>query len=244
MLPTLEGMIARRVLLNFRADPRVARRLVPEPLVPIEVDRAAVLGVCLIRLEQLRVKGMPPAMGFASENMAHRIAVRFPAAHGMEEGVFIWRRETDSGLLAQLGGRLFPAEFQRAAFEVREDAVGLSIEVATEHSQADLSLLSRFASDWWRSELFPEFDDACGFFSRGECAFSCSLRGGSIEGVRLHALRWTMAPLEAIAVRAHFFEQPEYFPPGSVVFDSALLMRGIPSEWHSVENVPELAGVA
>ncbi|MBI3406264.1 MAG: DUF2071 domain-containing protein [Acidobacteria bacterium] len=241
MLPTLEGTIARRVLLSFRADPLVVRRLIPEPLELLQVDRAAIVGVCLLRLEHLRVKGMPGAMGFTSENAAHRVAVRFPGEHGMEEGVFIWRRKTDSGMLAQLGGRLFPAEFQRASFQVREDGIGLSIEVATEHSTADVSLLARFNDDGWSSSIFPDFSAAKEFFRRGECAFSCTGHASILEGVRLHASRWEMSPLEAVAVRAHFFEQPEYFPRGSVEFDSALLMRGIPHEWHALENVPELA---
>jgi hypothetical protein len=53
MLPKLEGIIARRVLLNFRVDPDVARGLVPEPLELASRSGYAVAGVCLIRLEQL-----------------------------------------------------------------------------------------------------------------------------------------------------------------------------------------------
>ena len=242
MLPTLEGTVARRVLLNFRADPTVVRRLVAEPLEVETVKGYAVVGVCLMRLVQLRVKGMPPGMGFASENMAHWVAVRFPAGSGSEDGVFIWRRETDSGLLAQLGGKLFPAEFNRAQFAVKEDSFGLSIEVSTEHSRADVSLLARHTQGWGGSELFPAFPEVSHFFRRGECAFTCAGRDGALEGVRLHALRWEMAPLEVSTARAYFFEQPEYFSPGSVAFDSAVVMRGIPHEWHLIDRVPELAG--
>ena len=95
MLPKLEGTIARRILLNFRADPDVTQRLVPAPFEVVRVGGFAVVGVCLIRLENLRPKGLPPHFGISSENMAHRVAVRYPTRSGSasrtEEGVYIWR---------------------------------------------------------------------------------------------------------------------------------------------------------
>jgi len=70
MLPVLEGVIARRVLPNFSVDPGVAARLVPPPLEVSLVGGRAVAGVCLIRLEHLRPKGLPSAVGVMSENAA------------------------------------------------------------------------------------------------------------------------------------------------------------------------------
>src|SRR5262249_25045136 len=125
MLPTLEGLIARRVLVNFRVDPDVARRLVPTPLQPIVERGACVAGICLIRLERLRPKGLPAAVGFTSENMAHRIAIRYPTPDGPSDGVFIWRRDTDQALVSLLGGRLFPGVRGRATFAVTEDDLSL-----------------------------------------------------------------------------------------------------------------------
>src|SRR5262249_56218991 len=92
MLPTLEGLIARRVLVNFRVDPDVARRLVPTPLEPIVERGACVAGICLIRLERLRPKGLPAVVGLAAGNMAHPIAVRYPTpAGGSGRGVLLGR---------------------------------------------------------------------------------------------------------------------------------------------------------
>src|SRR5262249_57335258 len=120
MLPTLEGIIARRVLVNFRVDPDVARRLVPAPLEPIVERGACVAGICLIRLERLRPKGLPAVVGLASENMAHRIAIRYPTPAGASDGVFIWRRDTDQGVVNLLRRRLlsgghWPAALRAAA---------------------------------------------------------------------------------------------------------------------------------
>jgi Uncharacterized conserved protein (COG2071) len=86
MLPVLTGLIARRVLLNFRADRDVVQRLLPEPFVAETRGGYAIVGVCLIRLEQLRPKGLPARVGLSSENMAHRVSVRYPANGCMQPG--------------------------------------------------------------------------------------------------------------------------------------------------------------
>ena len=189
MLPTLEGVIARRVLVNF----------------------------CLIRLERLRPKGFPAAVGLASENMAHRIAIRYPTPDGPSDGVFIWRRDTDQALVSLLGGRLFPGVHGKAAFDVAESDASLTMDVSTEHGE---------------------------FFGRGDCGFSCSLRQARLEGMRLKTLVWKMEPLAVDDARAVFYEDATRFPAGSAVLDGAVLMRGIPHEWHELADVPELATTA
>ncbi len=51
MLPMIQGVIARRILLNFRADAEVVQRLLPAPLQVDQQNGHAIVGVCLIRLE-------------------------------------------------------------------------------------------------------------------------------------------------------------------------------------------------
>ena len=241
MLPVLEGIIARRVLLNFRADPTVVARNVPAPLEVLTRHGAAVVGVCLIRLERLRPKGLPEIVGLSSENMAHRVAIRYPTAEGMRDGVFIWRRETDLALVTLLGGRLFPGAHQCAKFAVNEAGERLAIVVRTVKGQADVSFKSHLMTPWRPSPLFASFDEAQTFFQRGDCGFSCSLRRDELEGIQLQTLCWQMESLEVEQVKASFFADTARFPGGSVEFDSALLMRGVPHQWHELNEVPELA---
>lgn len=139
MLPVLEGVIARRVLLNFRADPQVVQRLLPRPFEAEQREGSAIVGVCLIRLERLRPKGLPRALGLASENMAHRVAVRYPARQGPQRAVFIWRRETDQRLVEMFGGRIFPGVHDRATFQVSEDDTSLSMNVSSADGRTDVS---------------------------------------------------------------------------------------------------------
>jgi len=89
----------------------------------------AIVGVCLIRMERLRPQGVPSAFGLSSENMAHRVAIRYPGKDGMRPGVFIWSRETDQRWVELLGGRLFPGVHRHARFQVDEGEDRLAMEV-------------------------------------------------------------------------------------------------------------------
>jgi hypothetical protein len=240
MLPLIQGVIARRILLNFRADPDVVQRLLPAPL---QVDRQhghAIVGICLIRLENLRPNGVPGAFGLSSENMAHRVAIQYPTGEGIRPGVFVWRRETDQRLVELLGGRLFPGVHGHAGFQVSESDDCLGMDVTSDDGKADVHFSARVSKEWRPTPSFSSFDEVSEFFRKGDCGFSCSLSGNELEGLQLKTLKWEMAPLEIESQHSAFYSDSLRFPTGSLDFDCGLLMRGIPHEWHQLADIPEL----
>src|SRR5215217_4728686 len=110
----MEGVIARRLLVNYRVAPEVLARLLPAPFRPQVVGGWGVAGICLIGLRAVRPRGLPAALGLASENAAHRIAVEWDEGGAVRHGVYIPRRDTSSRLTTALGGRLFPGVHHRA----------------------------------------------------------------------------------------------------------------------------------
>jgi hypothetical protein len=118
--PTMCGMIDRRMLINFRIRPDVARKLLPSIFRPKLLNGWAMAGICLIRLKEIRPKGFPAVCGLMSENAAHRFAVEWDDGGTVREGVYIPRRDTSSALQAFAGGRVFPGIHHAAAFEVQE----------------------------------------------------------------------------------------------------------------------------
>lgn len=238
MIPTLEGVIARRILVNFRADPAVVRRIVPAPL---ELDLAnghAVVGICLIRLERLRPRGLPAWLGWASENMAHRFAVRVPRDGTFSPSVFIARRDTTGRLVGLLGGRVFPGCHHPAEFDVRDTADRLAMTVRTPSGHADVRLIAQQASAWPDSRLFANLAAASRFFEQGACGYSCARDGRTLEGLELRTHRWSVGPLTVDALHAAFFDDAARFPAGSIAFDHALIMRDIPHQWHRLACLP------
>src|SRR6266481_1051775 len=103
-IPVIRGIIDRRILVNFRVDPKVLEKLLPPPFRPKLVNGAGMAGVCLIRLHHLRPRYIPKALGIASENAAHRIAVEWEQDGESREGVLIPRRDTSSHFNTLVGG--------------------------------------------------------------------------------------------------------------------------------------------
>src|SRR5690606_20449016 len=119
-IPTLYGIIDRRILINYIADPVVAQKLLPYPLRPKLQNGKAIVGICLIRLKNIRPKGMPYFIGINSENAAHRFAVEWNENGETKEGVFIPRRDTSSLMNAIAGGRVLPGIHDKANLHVSE----------------------------------------------------------------------------------------------------------------------------
>lgn len=240
MLPILQGMIARRVLLNFRADPAAVQKLLPQPFIAESYQGFAMVGVCLIRLEQLRPRGFPAPLGLASENVAHRVAVLYPANGTTQRGVFILRRETDQRLVQMFGGRLFPGVHHEAKFRVRDDDNGLHMEVNGSDGESEISFSAGHAAEWPRTSVFAGLREASDFYRHGDCGFSCTRTGG-VEGMRLKTLEWSPKPLKIDLRKASFLFNSGRSPYDTVDFDCGLIMRRVPHEWHEIKEPPEAA---
>ena len=232
-LPTIQGVIERRVLVNYRVDPDVLQRLVPAPFRVKTVAGVGVAGVCLIRLAQMRPRFWPAALGFGSENAAHRIAVEWDTADGVREGVYVPRRDTSSALNVLLGGRLFPGQHHRARFDVHETPDRLSISLRSKDGRTRVSVEAVPAQQLPASSVFGSIDAASAFFERGSIGYSATDREGCFECLELKSLAWKVEPLTVARVESSFFADPQRFPAGTVTFDSALLMRAIPHEWRA-----------
>ena len=48
---------------------------------------------------------------------------------------------------------------------------------------------------------------------------------------------WSVAPLAVERAYSSYFEDATKFPPGSLRFDCALVMRNIPHEWETASEM-------
>ncbi|MBZ0166091.1 MAG: DUF2071 domain-containing protein, partial [Candidatus Omnitrophica bacterium] len=112
----ITGTIDHRILLNYRIDPQVMQRNLPDGFKPLIFRGFAIGGICQVSLSGMRPKGLS-ICGTASHNTAHRIAV----VTSKGEGVYVPRRDTDSWLNVFSGGRLFPGIHYKANFRVDVD---------------------------------------------------------------------------------------------------------------------------
>jgi Uncharacterized conserved protein (COG2071) len=237
-LPALHGVIRRRILVNFRVDPEIIQRLLPAPFRPKLVGGAALAGICLIRLEQLRPPGVPRVLGLSSENAAHRVAVVWTTAEGEpQEGVYIPRRDSGSAFNTLVGDRIFPGKHHRATFDVREEGEAIEIAMRSHDGEVAVDLRGRRGTRLAPTSRFASIAEASAFFSKGSLGYSETAAGDRLDGLHLVTRGWRVEALDVEHVHSSFFSSAARFPPGSVAFDCALSMRNVEHEWHLAPRI-------
>lgn len=236
-LPTLEGVIRRRLLVNYRVDPDVLATRLPAPFRPKVHNGSAIAGICLIRLERIRPAFLPLPLGFTSENAAHRMAVEWQDAGGAHEGVFIPRRDTSSLVNHLAGGRIFPGEHHRATFAVTAARHRIDLRMRSRDGTVSVHVRGRISAALPSQSAFATIAEASTFFERGAIGYSVTRELHKLHGVRLETERWHVEPLHVEHVASTFFDDPARFPRGAVEFDSALIMRDIPHRWHAADDL-------
>ena len=231
-IPVLRGVIDRRILANYRIEAEVAARIIPSPFRPKLVNGFALGGICLIRLKQVRPWFFPFPWGLWSENAAHRFAVEWDEGGQTREGVYVPRRDTNSRLSTIVGGTLFPGVHHHARFDVTETVDHLSVALRSDDGLTRVQVSGRVAEALPTTSVFSSLAQASEFFEHGSLGYSHTAQSGRYDGLELRCRNWSMQPLNVEQIESSFFEDPARFPPGSAVFDHALLMRGIEHEWH------------
>jgi hypothetical protein len=232
-IPTLEGIIRRRLLVNFRVEPAAMQKILPSRFRPKLHRGHAIAGLCLIRLEQVRPAGLPALFGFSSENAAHRVAVEWTTRQGeTREGVYIFRRDTDSTLGQLAGGRLFPGVHHPAEFQITDEQGQIDFAMTSRDGGADIRLHGAESDVLPSTSCFHSLAETSRFFENGSLGYSPTRAPGHFDGLRLETTQWRVQPLAVSRVESRWLA--EKFPGAE--FDHALLMRDIPHRWHNAER--------
>jgi hypothetical protein len=234
-IPAITGTIRRRILLNYRVTPDIARSVLPTRFRPKLVGDHAIAGICLIRLEGVRPKGFPSFTGISSENSAHRIAVEWEDDHGeTQQGVFVPRRDTDSRMNALAGGRVFPGVHHHSKFIVEDRDGQISMRIVADDIEQPLIELEASETDVFPdASVFPSLSESSEFFEAGCIGYSSRPGSCTLDGLLLKVSDWRVSPLNVYRAHSAYYDDCSIFPAGSIELDHALLMRDIPHEWHS-----------
>jgi hypothetical protein len=239
-VPVIHGLIRRRLLINFRVDAGVMKDYLPAPFEPKLHEGHAIAGICLIRLEGIRPRWLPPFLGLSSENAAHRIAVEWADASGQrQEGVFIPRRDTSSRLNHIAGGRLFPGEHELSDFDITDADSRLEMDIRSHDGSMSIFLKAHEAeSDSLPStSCFASLSDSSTYFMGGSIAYSVTHDCCRLDGMRLETVGWHVRPVVVEQIHSTFFSNSTLFPEASVCYDHALIMRNHLHQWHSVKDL-------
>ncbi len=221
-------------MLNYRIAPEVVKQVLPAPFRPKLVAGYAIAGICLIRLEAIRPKGMPGVFGLSSENSAHRIAVTWEDDSGPREGVFVPRRDTDSRLNSLAGGRIFPGVHHHSRFTVSDQDGRISLRVdANDHASPIVDLEVNETDGFPQGSIFKTLQESSKFFEGGCVGYSSRPDSCTLDGLLLEVADWRVSSVSVGYVNSAYFDDRSLFPKDRIKFDHALLMRDIRHEWHS-----------
>lgn len=232
-IPAIDGLIERRILINYTADPSIIAPFLPNPFRPKIYKEKAIVGICLIRLKNIKPKGFPDFLGISSENGAHRFAVEWDENGIVKEGVFIPRRDTSLRLNAVVGGRLFPGKHYLAKFNVNEKAENYHVDFVSSDNTS-ISIDAKETTLFDKDSIFESLNAASSFFENGSVGYSPN--GTKFDGMKLETYHWKVKPLHVLNVSSSFFDNGSIFPAGSIKFDNALLMTNIHHEWKNVAS--------
>ena len=217
-LPTIAGIIRRRILVNYRVDPVVIERLLPARFRPKLHDGWAIAGICLIRLEHIRPRLLPASFGINSENAAHRVAVEWDDDAGAtQQGVYIPRRDTSSQLNYLLGGRVFPGEHHRADFTIAESAAACRpVDSFPRRPNGRGSGRPARPMRCPASSVFASVAASSAFFEAGRLGYSATRNLCRFDGVVLDVKQWRVQPFAVSRLHSSYFANEGLFPRGSV----------------------------
>ena len=236
-IPTLQGIIRRRILVNYRAEPEAIQKFLPLRFRPKLHDGRAIAGICLIRLEHIRPKHAPEFVGISSENAAHRIAVLWEDENGeTKEGVYIPRRDTNSFINHVAGGALFPGEHNAADFSVTESEREIDFAMRSKDGAIEVKLTGEVSENLPKNSIFPSIAEASAFFEKGSLGYSVTKGGKELDGITLQIENWKVEALDLDLVKSNYYENENVFSKDLIEFDHALLMRNIAHEWHSAPS--------
>ncbi len=233
-IPKIKGIIDRRILINYQVDKDALENYLPKPFKPKLINGKGIAGICLIRLKEIRPKGLPKQIGISSENGAHRIAVEWIENGELKEGVYIPRRDTSSKLNSLAGGTIFPGVHHLAEFSVNESDGNYKVAFISD-DETSLSIEAKETNNWNNESVFESLDCVSDFFENGSVGYSPYKN--DFEGLELKAYNWKVSLLDVKNVQSSFFENENIFPKGSVKFDNALLMRDIEHEWIGLKKI-------
>jgi len=235
-IPTIKGIIDRRILINYQVDEKILINYLPKPFKPKLINGKGIAGICLIRLKSIRPKAFPKTFGISSENAAHRIAVEWIENGVIKEGVFIPRRDTSSKLTSFAGGRLFTGIHKLSNFSVLEKKGKYQVGFENEDGTF-LSIEANKSKTWNNKSVFNNLNLASKFFENGALGYSPNKTKNHYDGLELKTKKWKVTPLNVSNVNSSFFEDCSIFPKDSIHFDNALLMKNIEHEWKERKSI-------
>ena len=233
MIKIIEGIIDRRILVNYRIDPYYLEKILPPPFKPRLIKGYGMGGICLIRFKKMRPTWLPSLMGTSSENGTHRFCVKWEKNDQLHSGVYVKKRFTNSKLHELGGEKIFPGKLVFSDFQVSEKNGYYSVSFkckSGEYVHVEACETHQFP----KNSIFQTIEEASEDFRKDQIGYSPDRKKTQFKGVKLNTKNWSVFPMVLKNCKSSLFSNPDIFPEGSVEVDHVLLMKNIKHSWENV----------
>ncbi len=245
------GVLENTVLLNFRTDAEVLRRLLPSPFEPRLVDGYGLVGILLFTMKDLSCE---KTMGFSppSDHVLYRIAVSWKKGGRTFHGMYLLRHEVNTRLPVRQRRRgLFPV----AGIPVRWHKVSDSgsIEWTLKNkTNTKLHVKAKISSSFSGGSVFRSLEEASDFFAAERAAIAPRFQKSIFSNTHFLPLTWPVKALFVQKLTTDVDQVENLFPKGQIFFDSGLIWSKIPCKWQEGHEIisarpirlPSISGIA
>ena len=231
------GILEETVLLNFRTDAEVLRKLLPAPFEPRLVDGYGLVGILLFRMRDLACETQRGLPSPPSEHVLYRVAVSWEQGMRRFHGMYVLRHEVNTRLpLPQRRRGLFPMAGSpirwhrlpwKESFEwTLRSRRGLRLQVGA-------SLGRR----WPAGSVFESMDEASHFFSQERAAVAPRFQKAIFANTHFLPLSWSAKPLYVHQLETDFSQMENLFPRDRMFFDSGMIWQQMPCRWQAGQEI-------
>jgi uncharacterized protein YqjF (DUF2071 family) len=227
---TMVGRFSECLLLAYRTPAESVRRLLPAGLELITVGAWAFWNIVLCRIEQMRPRGVPAALGLSYHHVAYRLYVRSQTARGPLEGLYFVRSDADSRLISCAGNLLTDFRFHPGSIDLNATTDRIAASVRSNDRAADLSLVTEPATteNLAPGSPFATADQAAHALKYQPLALSVTGERLRMAQVRRDETHWRESPIRVIESRFTFFDRLNQRP----ALERATRVEPIDYEWR------------
>lgn len=231
------GILEDTVLLNFRTDPNVLKRLLPAPFVPRLVDGYGLVGILMFKMRDLACEtnmGLPSP---PSDHVLYRVAVSWQQGTRTHHGMYLLRHEVNTRLPVRQRKRgLFPVAAQPVRWHKAPEAGKFEWSLQT-RNRTRLKVQARLAAYFPPGSVFDSLDQASVFFQKERAAIAPRFQKSVFANTRFLPLNWAVKPLFIESLQTDMDQLGNLFPKGHIFFDSGLIWPQIPCKWQEGHEI-------
>jgi hypothetical protein len=222
------------LVLTYAFTPPILESFLPPGLMLDTYRGYAFLAIALVQTENLRPSFLPSALGRSFFLSGYRIFTRLDGGAMSKRGLRILRSDTDHQWMVSAGNLLTHYNYRLCRVKLDEQKGEIHWTIHTPHSEADLEVVARPASEpapLPPGSPFENLAEARRFAGPLPYTFDYEQDTGSIIAIRALRQKWAPLPV-AVEVRRNTFVQHEPFCRAVPVLANAFHVQDVPYRWE------------